>query len=79
MAAARSIAGAVILTRVTIADIKARLDGTRHSRTLAELFAAWVNRSTDGGRGGQPVALTIAVQSGGGASVQRGDGRRAQR
>jgi hypothetical protein len=68
-AAAGSIAGVLILTSMTIADIKARLDGTRHGRTLAELFTVCADRSKDGERGGPPVALTIAVQSGsGGAS-----------
>ena len=74
-AAAASIASAVVMTGVTMADVEAGLDGTRHGRTLAELFAARVVMSTmtgstrseeaDGGGGGAPVvALTIAVQSG---------------
>ena len=67
-AAAKLIAGAVILMSVRIADIDARVDSTRHSRTIAELFAAWVDRSKEGGRGGPPIALTIAVQSGSGGA-----------
>jgi len=78
-AAAASIAGAVVMTGVTMADVEAGLDGTRHGRTLAELFAARVataatttttttttgsTRSEGGGVGRPVVALTIAVQSG---------------
>ena len=69
-AAAVLIAGAVILTSVTIPDVKARLDSTRHGRTLTELFAACVDRSKDGGRGGPPVALRIPVQSSGGGTFE---------
>jgi hypothetical protein len=67
-AAAASIAGAVVMTGVTMADVEAGLDGTRHGRTLAELFAARImmrSQQEGVGRGKEsPVALTIAVQSG---------------
>lgn len=63
-AAAASIASAVVMTGVTMADVEAGLDGTRHGRTLAELFAARVVMSTmtgstrseeaDGGGGRRP-------------------------
>ena len=79
-AAAASIASAIVMTGVTMADVEAGLDGTRHGRTLAELFAARVTTTMTGstrslevdgdGRGEKKgavapvVALTIAVQSG---------------
>lgn len=59
-AAAGSIAGAVVLTGVTLADVEAGLEGTRHERTLAELFAAVLRTGTK--REG-PATLLIAVQS----------------
>jgi len=61
-AAAGSIAGAVVLTGVTLADVEAGLEGTRHERTLAELFAA-VLRTGKKKEGGEPATLLIAVQS----------------
>ena len=75
-AAASCVSGAVILTGVTLADVEVGLDGTRHGRTLAEIFGASVllgggsgssssSSSSGGGGGGGPVALTIAVQSSG--------------
>ena len=39
-AAAGSIANAVVLRCVTLADVEVGLDGTRHGRTLAELFSS---------------------------------------
>ena len=75
-AAASYVAGSVVMTGVTVADVEAGLDGTRHGRTLAELFAASVllrssssssSSSSSGGDGEgvrtTPIALTIAVQS----------------
>jgi len=75
-AAAGSVAGAVVLTGVTIADVEAGLDGTRHGRTLAELFASVLK--TEYGKGNNnggttPVALTIAVQSEGSNDVLDSD------
>lgn len=60
-AAAGSVAGAVVLTGVTLADVEVGLDGTRHGRTLAELFACAL-RSEDRGNA---VTLMVAVQSDG--------------
>jgi hypothetical protein len=66
-AAAASIAGAVVMMVVMTVDIEAGLDGTRHGRTLTELFATHImmRSQPEGiGRGkGLPVALTIMVQS----------------
>jgi hypothetical protein len=64
----------VILTGVTLADVEAGLDGTRHGRTLAEMFAAslLLRSKSGGGGGGGPVALAIAVQSSG--TDEGGDG-----
>ena len=58
-AAAASVAGSVILTGVTIADVEAGLDGTRHGRTLAELFSSVLRL----GKRSKPTSLTIAVQT----------------
>ncbi|KAL3758312.1 hypothetical protein ACHAWU_004277 [Discostella pseudostelligera] len=65
-AAAGSIAGAVVLTGVTVADVEVGLDCTRHGRTLAELFASVLrmDKKKTGSKG--PVTLIIAVQSEGG-------------
>ena len=75
-AAAGSVAGAVVLTGVTIADVEAGLDGTRHGRTLAELFASVLKSDYTKGNnndGSTPVALTIAVQSEGNNDVLDSD------
>ena len=64
-AAAGSIAGAVVLTGVTLADVEVGLDGTRHGRTLAELFASVLRL----GKKDSPTALVIAVQSNSGDGV----------
>eukprot|EP00580_Thalassiosira_gravida_P010398 CAMPEP_0201624710 /NCGR_PEP_ID=MMETSP0493-20130528/785_1 /ASSEMBLY_ACC=CAM_ASM_000838 /TAXON_ID=420259 /ORGANISM="Thalassiosira gravida, Strain GMp14c1" /LENGTH=514 /DNA_ID=CAMNT_0048094587 /DNA_START=35 /DNA_END=1579 /DNA_ORIENTATION=+ len=58
-AAAGSIAGAVVLTGVTLADVEVGLDGTRHGRTLAELFASVLRMEKKEG----VKTLMIAVQS----------------
>ena len=58
-AAAGSIAGAVVMTGVTLADVEGGLDGTRHGRTLAELFASVLRM----GKKKSPTTLLIAVQS----------------
>lgn len=58
-AAAASVAGSVILTGVTIADVEAGLDGTRHGRTLAELFSSVLRL----GKRSKPTSLIIAVQT----------------
>jgi len=58
-AAAGSIAGAVVLTGVTLADVEVGLDSTRHGRTLAELFASALRSEKKEG----VKALIIAVQS----------------
>ena len=57
-AAAGSIAGAVVLTGVTLADVEVGLDGTRHGRTLAELFASVLRKEKKEG----VKTLVIAVQ-----------------
>lgn len=68
-AAAGSIAGAVVLTGVTVADVEVGLDCTRHGRTLAELFASVLrmDKKKTGSKG--PVTLIIAVQSEGGGDL----------
>mmetsp|Transcript_33310 Transcript_33310/g.70074 ORF Transcript_33310/g.70074 Transcript_33310/m.70074 type:complete len:515 (+) Transcript_33310:33-1577(+) len=63
-AAAGSIAGAVVVTGVTLADVEVGLDGTRHGRTLAELFASVLRMGKK-----NKTALMIAVQSDGGGSL----------
>lgn len=60
-AAAGSVAGAVVLTGVTLADVEVGLDGTRHGRTLAELFASALRME----KKEAATALVIAVQSDG--------------
>lgn len=62
-AAAGSLAGAVILSGVTLADAEVGLANTRHGRTLAELFAS---RLRSGKQGGSAL-LIVAVQSDGSA------------
>ena len=60
-AAAGSVAGAVVLTGVTLMDVEVGLDGTRHDQTLAKIFVSALLRadaSCDG-----VATLTIAVQS----------------
>mmetsp|Transcript_30382 Transcript_30382/g.55077 ORF Transcript_30382/g.55077 Transcript_30382/m.55077 type:complete len:509 (-) Transcript_30382:90-1616(-) len=57
-AAAGSIAGAVVMTGVTLADVEVGLDGTRHGRTLAELFASVLRMDKKKG----VTTLMIAVQ-----------------
>jgi hypothetical protein len=49
------------LTGVTLADVEAGLEGTRHGRTLAELFAAVLRKGKK--EEGGPTSLVIAVQS----------------
>ena len=75
-AAAGSIAGAVVLTGVTLADVEVGLDCTRHGRTLAELFASVLRMDKSSSRTNKgPVSLIIAVQSeggGGGAAGENG-------
>ena len=61
-AAAGSIASAVVLTGVTLADVEVGLDSTRHGRTLAELFASVLRMAKKGKKDG-PTPLLIAVQS----------------
>lgn len=58
-AAAGSIAGAVILTGVTLADVEVGLDSTRHGRTLAEMFASALRMDKKDG----VSKLIIAIQS----------------
>ncbi len=65
-AAAGSIAGAVVLTGVTLADVEVGLDSTRHGRTLAEIFASVLRFDRKKKEG--PVTLIIAVQSEGGGA-----------
>ena len=62
-AAAGSVAGAVILTGVTLADVEVGLDGTRHGRTMAELFTSVLRMGKRKEEGGGPATLFIAVQS----------------
>ena len=56
-AAAESIDGAVVMTGVTLADVKMGLDGTRHGWALAELFASVLRRDKEKG----VTLLMIAV------------------
>ena len=65
-ATAGSIAGAVVMTGVTLADVEVGLDGTRHGRTLAELFASALRM---GKQKGGAKTLIIAVQSSAGGSL----------
>lgn len=58
-AAAGSLAGAVILGGVTLADAEVGLANTRHGRTLAELFASVVRS----GKKGAGASLIVAVQT----------------
>ena len=58
-AAAGSIAGAVILGGVTLADVEVGLASTRHGRTLAELFASVIRSGVKG----SGAVLIVAVQS----------------
>eukprot|EP00584_Thalassiosira_punctigera_P002722 CAMPEP_0172528690 /NCGR_PEP_ID=MMETSP1067-20121228/2999_1 /TAXON_ID=265564 ORGANISM="Thalassiosira punctigera, Strain Tpunct2005C2" /NCGR_SAMPLE_ID=MMETSP1067 /ASSEMBLY_ACC=CAM_ASM_000444 /LENGTH=517 /DNA_ID=CAMNT_0013312647 /DNA_START=14 /DNA_END=1567 /DNA_ORIENTATION=- len=60
-AAAASVAGAVVLTGVTLADVELGLDGTRHGRTLAEMFASALRTEKKEG----VTTLIVAVQSDG--------------
>lgn len=65
-AAAGSIAGAVVLTGVTLADVEVGIDSTRHGRTLAELFASVLRL---GKKEGGATTLIVAVQSEGDGSL----------
>ncbi|EED91273.1 predicted protein [Thalassiosira pseudonana CCMP1335] len=69
-AAAGSVAGAVVLSGVTLADAEVGLASTRHGRTLAELFASVVRS----GKKGVGATLIIAVQDDGAGGGIDGEG-----